>query len=465
LTPVVLTLLTFLAAALAVAGAYSIAMDLFLRDRARVSQRLDEEFSNRQTGQIRRSPLFKNLEKLGPDVALAKGFRWSLSSPLRGMIEQSGLNLTLSRLFAICAGTGLVVGALGGFYTRSWLIGAGAGVVATGVPVLYVNFKRKRRLDKLLSQLPDAFDLIARLVRAGQTTSQAFQGVADEFEPPLSWEFAYCYEQQNLGLAPEVALRDMARRIELVEIRIFILAVLVQRQTGGNLAELIDNLSAIVRDRHALVIFLGVKMLLLGILSLSGFGAGVARGFPLMQSVLIGTIAGCIGMFLPDLWLNRQKGKRQMLMRRGLPDALDMIVICLRGGLSLQGAFQRVEQDLAMAHPELALEFSINLREIQLGRSTGEAMRHFADRCDLEEIRSLSSVILQSERLGASTVNALRVHAETLRTKRLQRAEEQAGKAGTKMVFPTILCIFPAILLVVIGPAVFQIMDRFSAMK
>jgi tight adherence protein C len=216
---------------------------------------------------------------------------------------------------------------------------------------------------------------------------------------------------------------------------------------------------------HALVIFLGVKMLLLGVLIPSGFGAGVAWGFPLMQSVLIATIAGCIGMFLPDLWLKRQKGKRQILMRRGLPDALDMIVICLRGGLSLQAAFQRIVQDLAMAHPELALEFSINLREIQLGRSTGEAMRHFADRCDLEEIRSLSSVILQSERLGASTVNALRVHAETLRTKRLQRAEEQAGKAGTKMVFPTILCIFPAILLVVIGPAVFQIMDRFSAMK
>ena len=153
------------------------------------------------------------------------------------------------------------------------------------------------------------------------------------------------------------------------------------------------------------------------------------------------------------------------MLRRGLPDALDMIVICLRGGLSLQGAFARVVQDLSMAHPGLALEFSINTREIQLGRSTGEAMRHFADRCDLEEIRSLASVILQAERLGASTVNALRIHADTLRVKRLQRAEEMAGKAGTKMVFPTILCIFPAILLVVIGPAVFQIIDRFKDMQ
>jgi tight adherence protein C len=224
-------------------------------------------------------------------------------------------------------------------------------------------------------------------------------------------------------------------------------------------------LHAGIYARHALVIFLGVKMLLLVVLLLAGFGAALARGFPLMQSVLIGTIAGSLGMFLPDMWLKRQKRTRQSMLRLGLPDALDMIVICLRGGLSLQGAFQRVVQDLSMAHPPLALEFSINLREIQLGRSTGDSMRHFAERCDLEEIRSLASVIIQAERLGASTVNALRVHADTLRLKRLQKAEEMAGKAATKMVFPTILCIFPAILLVVIGPAVFQIIDHFSEMK
>ncbi len=249
MSPAVLTVLTFLAAALAVAGVYSIAMDLFLRDRARVSQRLDDEFSNRQQGQVRRSPLFKNLEKLGPDAALAKEFRWSLGKQLRGMVEQSGLDLTVSRLLWISAGTGLALGSVGGFLGRSPWIGAGAGVVAAVLPVAYVRYKRKKRLETLLSQLPDTFDLIARLIRAGQTTSQAFQGVADEFEPPISAEFAYCYEQQNLGLSPEVALRDMARRIDLVEVKIFVLAVLVQRQTGGNLAELIDNLSAIVRER------------------------------------------------------------------------------------------------------------------------------------------------------------------------------------------------------------------------
>jgi tight adherence protein B len=241
--------LTFLAAALAVAGVYSIAMDLFLRDRTRVSQRLDDEFQTRQMGHTRKSPIFKNLDKLAPDPPVAEAVRWSQRKRFQHLVEQSGLSLTPGRLLAVCAGSGLLFGGAGGFVGRSWLIGLAIGLVGAAVPVWFVKFKRNQRLEKLLSQLPDAFDLIGRLVRAGQTTSQAFQGVADEFQPPIAAEFAYCYEQQNLGLAPELALRDMARRIDLVEIKIFIQAVLVQRQTGGNLAELIENLATIVRER------------------------------------------------------------------------------------------------------------------------------------------------------------------------------------------------------------------------
>src|SRR5205807_7775879 len=125
-------------------------------------------------------------------------------------------------------------------------------------------------------------------------------------------------------------------------------------------------------SRHAMVVFLGMKMVFLVLLFLAGFSGGVVRHYPFMQSLLIGLVGGGIGMFLPDLWLNKKKGKRQSQLRRGLPDALDMIVICLRGGLSLQASFQRVVQDLFMVHPGLALEFGINLREIQLGRSTGD---------------------------------------------------------------------------------------------
>src|SRR5438874_13497772 len=142
--------------------------------------------------------------------------------------------------------------------------------------------------------------------------------------------------------------------------------------------------------------------------------------------VKFGLLASVFGMVAPSFFLVYLKGKHQGQLRRSLPDALDVIVICLEGGLSLPGAFRRVVSELAMAYPLLAREMNIVQREIQLGRSTGEALRHFGERADLEEVRSLAAVVLQTERFGASLVKALRVHADNLRQKRLQRAEERA---------------------------------------
>src|SRR5208337_2382334 len=119
-------------------------------------------------------------------------------------------------------------------------------------PIFFVWFKRNARSEKLLSQLSDAFDLMSRVIRAGQTMSQGLQAVADEFSPPVATEFAFCFEQQNMGLAPETALRELARRTGLLELKIFVLAVLIQQQTGGNLAELLDKLSHIIRERYKL---------------------------------------------------------------------------------------------------------------------------------------------------------------------------------------------------------------------
>ncbi|MHC5543476.1 type II secretion system F family protein, partial [Singulisphaera rosea] len=118
------------------------------------------------------------------------------------------------------------------------------------VPIILVKRKRDGRMEKLRSQLPEAFDLMARVVRAGQSLGQALLGVAQEFPQPISTEFAYCYEQQNLGLSPEVTFRDLTRRTGVIELKIFVLAVLVQQQTGGNLAELLTKLAAVVRERY-----------------------------------------------------------------------------------------------------------------------------------------------------------------------------------------------------------------------
>jgi tight adherence protein C len=119
---------------------------------------------------------------------------------------------------------------------------------------------------------------------------------------------------------------------------------------------------------------------------------------------------------------------------------------------------------LRSVHPLLSRELNIVQREVQLGRSPGEAVRLFADRADLEELRSLASVITQSERFGASLVKALRVHADTLRTKRLQRAEELAAKASTKLLFPTVILILPGVFVIILGPAFIQIVAMFSRM-
>lgn len=242
------TLVTFLAGTLLVLGVYSIVFDLFLRDRQRLSQRLEGELLQTQRNKIQRSPLFRDLGKTVADpVAAGEPRGWRARYLL--MLDQSGLDLQPRRLLGIMGAVGMGLGLLLLMLSKIWWVALGATILGAGLPVFFVQLKRRRRMEKLLSQLPDAFELIGRLLRAGQTMGQAFHGVADEFQPPIAAEFAYSQEQQNLGLSPDIALRDLGRRIGLVEMKIFVLAILVQRQTGGNLGELIDNLAGIVRER------------------------------------------------------------------------------------------------------------------------------------------------------------------------------------------------------------------------
>lgn len=216
---------------------------------------------------------------------------------------------------------------------------------------------------------------------------------------------------------------------------------------------------------QAMLVFLGVKMLLMVAPALIGLGVGLIGLVPVRQGVLVGAVGGIAGMIGPSLWLDWRKGVRQTSFRRAIPDALDVLVICLEGGLSLPGALRKVAGELRGAHPLLAHELNIVQREIQLGQPTGEAIAHLGDRSDLEEIRSLAAVITQADRFGASLVKSLRVHADTLRLKRQQRAEELAQKAGTKILFPTLLFIFPSIFVVILGPAAVQITEMLSKMR
>jgi tight adherence protein C len=218
-------------------------------------------------------------------------------------------------------------------------------------------------------------------------------------------------------------------------------------------------------QRQAMVLFLGVKMLLMVGPALIGLALGLVGLVPLAYGLIGGAILGAFGMIGPSFWLDQRKAARQATFRRSLPDAMDVIVICLEGGLSLGAALRRVAGELRMAHPALAIELNIVQREIQLGMSTGEALRQFSERCDLEEIRSLASVILQAERFGASLGKALRVHSQTLREKRLQYAEQMAAKAATKILVPTIFFILPCVFVIIMAPAVIQMLEMFANMK
>ncbi len=216
-------------------------------------------------------------------------------------------------------------------------------------------------------------------------------------------------------------------------------------------------------SREAMLVFLGVKVFLMLGPAVVGVLAGAVGLVPLQHGVVFGALTGAFGMIGPSFWLDARKAARQTSFRRALPDALDVLVICLEGGASLAGALRRVASELRTAHPLLASELNIVQREVQLGRSVGDALRQFAIRADLEELRSLSAVILQSEKFGASLVKALRVHAETLRMRRVTHAEEMALKAVVKMLFPMVLFIMPALFIAILGPSGIMILDTLGS--
>jgi tight adherence protein B len=250
--PVFLTVLTFLAVAMAVFAAYSLLADVFLRDRSRVSKRVDRELRKRQRESVRKSTVFKTLGEEVASTGVATFPWWNPQARLEALIEQSGVSVAPERLLTYMAAAGLTLGLVAGLLHWNPFTGLAGFAVGAAVPLLYVVMKRRQRLNKMMDQLPEAFDLMGRIIRSGQTVTQAIQAVADEFDAPLAAEFAYCYEQQNLGLSPEASLRDLARRTGLLEIRIFVLALLVQQQAGGNLAELLDKLSTVVRERSTI---------------------------------------------------------------------------------------------------------------------------------------------------------------------------------------------------------------------
>ncbi|HUT14611.1 MAG TPA: type II secretion system F family protein [Thermoguttaceae bacterium] len=243
-------MLAFVAGFLLTFGVNLVLADVFEANRQRVRKRLEEELLLKQRERARKSVGRQDPAEIIDDKWLGDQPAPTIRERCMRFVEESGVSLRPQQLAAVSLATSLLAGVVAGMLSGLWIVAAVAAVVGGALPVLYVFILRMRRLEKLLSQLPDAFDLMSRTLRAGQTTAQALQAVADEFSAPVAEEFGYCYDQQNLGLSPEAAMRDLARRTGLLELKIFVLAVMIHRQTGGNLADLLEKLAAVIRERY-----------------------------------------------------------------------------------------------------------------------------------------------------------------------------------------------------------------------
>lgn len=218
-------------------------------------------------------------------------------------------------------------------------------------------------------------------------------------------------------------------------------------------------------DRSATNVFVIVRLLMMVLPIPLAIVAGTFGLIDHKLSLLVGAVGGGIGLFVPSLWLDRKKARRQLVLERSLPDFLDLLVTCMESGLSLDAALRRVTSELRYGHPVLAREMDCVQNEIDLGTSPDVALHNLAKRTDVESIHTLGTFIHQARKYGTSIGEALRTHAEMLRTQREQRAEEKAQKAAVKVLIPTLLFIFPAVFVVLAGPAAIQLQEHFVGKK
>jgi tight adherence protein C len=215
------------------------------------------------------------------------------------------------------------------------------------------------------------------------------------------------------------------------------------------------------RARYAQTVFLASKTALLVLGVVVGAVVGTSLGYDLKGVLACVLFAGGAGFILPGVLLGMAIKSRQEKIRHGLPDVLDLMVVSVESGLALDSAIKRVGEEMARVHPEVSEEFRIATMETQMGIPRGEALNNMAVRVDLDELRSLVSVIAQAERFGTSVAKALRNQGNSMRVKRHQQAEERAQKTAVKLMIPLVLFIFPAMGIVLAGPAAIRLMEAF----
>jgi tight adherence protein C len=218
------------------------------------------------------------------------------------------------------------------------------------------------------------------------------------------------------------------------------------------------------RSYGAPVVYRAIQLFTLAALpGMVAVGCAV-MGRPIASAMLYILFAFVIAFFLPRYALNRMILSRQRLVRWGLADALDLMVISVEAGLGLNAAMVKVATELKDVHPDISEEFEMANLEMRVGRDREEALRNLADRTGVDDLRSLVAMLIQTDKFGTSITRAIRAFSDSLRTKRRQRAEQAAQKAAVKLLFPLACFLFPTLFIALLGPAALQLMDTFSNM-
>jgi len=268
----------------------------------------------------------------------------------------------------------------------------------------------------------------------------------------LSWAAPERKRLRDLEVASTGVLRDDMQLVEKPDPALRQLAKAMPK-SPKDLSRLRRRLAtAGYYDLPSAVYFSAAKFVcpvVFGVVALLFFG--VSDGWTTAAAV-----AG-IGYYAPEFWLKRKIRARKKSIVNGLPDALDLMIVCIEAGSSLDQSIVKASDELEMAHPNIAEELRFITTEIRAGKPRLEAFKNFGERTDVDDVRSLVTMLTQTDRFGTSVAQALRIHAETSRTKRRQRAEERAAKVGVKLVFPLVLFIFPSIYVVCLGPVAIAI--------
>ena len=224
-------------------------------------------------------------------------------------------------------------------------------------------------------------------------------------------------------------------------------------------------LQAGIRNPNAVQILWGTKIWSPLILVVLLFGLHVyvpqlkLLSAPITAALLIG--AGVAGFYLPELWLLAKAGVRREKITKSLPDALDLLVVCVEAGLGLDSAFNKVAEEMKMSSPQMSDEFKLLNLELRAGKSRQDALRNLSSRVNVDSLKSLVTLLIQTEMFGTGVTKALRVFSDTFRTQRFQAAEEMAAKLPVKMLIPTVFFIFPTFMAIMIGPAAIAVWDNW----